>query len=72
MADEEATPAEEPKPPMLRVIRGGQLGDEELAALVAVVAARAAAGGPEEPEPLRKPLNAWVASGLVKGTRTKV
>jgi hypothetical protein len=65
-------PFEEPKPPMLRVIRGGQPTDEELAALVAVVAASAAGGGAPEPEPLRKPMNAWVASGLVKGTRTKV
>jgi hypothetical protein len=64
--------AEEPKPPLLRVIRGGQPSDEELAALVAVIAAQASAGGEAEPEPLRKPLSAWVASGLVKGTRTKV
>lgn len=64
---------DEPKPPMLRVIRGGEPSPEELAALVAVVAARAASGGDdEEPEPLRKPLSPWVASGLVKGTRTKV
>jgi Acyl-CoA carboxylase epsilon subunit len=63
----------EPARPVLRVIRGGEPSDEELAALVAVVTARAnaASSGDDEPEPLRKPLTAWVASGLVKGTRTK-
>jgi hypothetical protein len=71
MADDSVEP-EDPKPPLLRVIRGGQPTDEELAALVAVVAASAAGGGTTEPQPLRKPLSAWVASGLVKGTRTKV
>jgi hypothetical protein len=55
--------------PRLRVIRGGEPSDEELAALIAVVAVRSSAPG-EEPQPLRRPLNAWVASGLVKGTRT--
>jgi len=57
--------------PMLRVIRGGDPTPEELAALVAVVAARSA-GGPAVPRKLRQPLSAWVSSGLVKGTRTKV
>ena len=61
----------EPQPPMLRVIRGGAPTPEELAALVAVVAARQA-GQQEEPKRLREPLSAWVASGLIKGTRTKV
>jgi Acyl-CoA carboxylase epsilon subunit len=61
--------AEAPRP-VLRVIHGGAPTDEELAALVAVVSARAA-GGDEDPTPLRQPLSAWVASGLVKGTRTK-
>jgi len=60
----------DPPRPVLRVIHGGEPTDEELAALVAVVTARAAAGD-EEPKPLRQPLSAWVASGLVKGTRTK-
>ena len=70
---EDVNAAEAPRPPMLRVIRGGEPTPEELAALVAVVAARAAGGADaEEPEPLRKPLSPWVASGLVKGTRTKV
>jgi hypothetical protein len=57
--------------PVLRVIAGGEPTDEELAALVAVLSAR---GGneAEEPQPLRRPLSPWVASGLVKGTRTKV
>jgi hypothetical protein len=54
----------------LRVIRGGEPTDDELAALVAVVALREAA--PAEERKLREPLSAWVRSGLVKGTRTKV
>jgi hypothetical protein len=66
MAEEEAAPA----PPVLRVIKGGTPTDEELAALVAVVSARAG-GDPESERKLREPLSAWVASGLVKGTRTK-
>jgi hypothetical protein len=56
--------------PMLRVVRGGEASDEEVAALVAVLSARAAAAA-DEPDPLRRPLSSWVASGLVKGTRTK-
>jgi hypothetical protein len=55
----------------LRVIRGGEPTDEELAALTAVIAKRSAGAGATEPQPLRKPLSAWVASGLTKGTRTK-
>jgi hypothetical protein len=58
--------------PFLRVIRGGELSDAEVAALVAAVAARAAAAPSAPPKPLRQPLSPWVASGLVKGTRTKV
>lgn len=54
----------------LRVINGGEPSDEELAALVAVVALREAV--PADERKLREPLNAWVKSGLVKGTRTKV
>mgnify|MGYP001603113243 FL=1 len=54
----------------LRVINGGDPTDEELAALVAVVTLREAA--PADERKLREPLNAWVKSGLVKGTRTKV
>ena len=54
----------------LRVISGGDPTDEELAALVAVVALREAV--PADERKLREPLNAWVKSGLVKGTRTKV
>jgi hypothetical protein len=54
------------------VIRGGELSDAEVAALVAAVAARAAAAPSAPPKPLRQPLSPWVASGLVKGTRTKV
>lgn len=61
---------DEPARPMLRVIAGGEPSDEELAALVAVLSARPAGSAPE-PAPLRRPLPAWVASGLVKGTRTK-
>ncbi|HWA66843.1 MAG TPA: acyl-CoA carboxylase epsilon subunit [Mycobacteriales bacterium] len=58
-------------PPRLRIVRGGEPTDEELAALVAAVALRGAAPV-AEPKPLRQPLHPWVASGLVKGTRTKV
>ena len=66
MSTEETLP-----PPRLTVINGGEPTDEELAALVAVIALRD--GGPAvEEKPLRQPLSAWVASGLVKGTRTKV
>ncbi len=65
MSDTEPTPR-----PALTVIRGGEPSDEELAAIVAVLSARSAAA-PGEPTPLRQPLPAWVASGLVKGTRTK-
>ncbi|HEX3706155.1 MAG TPA: acyl-CoA carboxylase subunit epsilon [Mycobacteriales bacterium] len=57
--------------PHLRIVNGGEPSDEELAALIAVVALRDASPT-EEPRPLRQPLNAWVASGLIKGTRTKV
>jgi hypothetical protein len=58
-------------PPVLRVINGGEPTDEELAALVAVVALRGSAASDQE-RPLRPALSPWVASGLVKGTRTKV
>jgi Acyl-CoA carboxylase epsilon subunit len=61
-----------PVQPALRVIRGGEPSDEDLAAIVAVLSVRAASAEAIEPQPLRQPLNAWVASGLVKGTRTKV
>lgn len=57
--------------PLLRVIAGGEPSDEELAALVAVLSTRSGAAA-SEPQPLRRPLPAWVASGLAKGTRTKV
>jgi hypothetical protein len=56
--------------PMLRVIRGGEPTDEEVAALVTVLASRSAASAPASAS-LRQPLSAWVASGLVKGARTK-
>jgi len=68
MSDDTPTP-ETPRP-LLRVIAGGAPTDEELAALVAVLSARPS-GAATEPETLRKPLPPWVASGLVKGTRTK-
>jgi Acyl-CoA carboxylase epsilon subunit len=64
-------PTPEPARPLLRVIHGGAPTDAELAALVAVVSARASSGDVEGPKPLRQPLSPWVASGLVKGTRTK-
>jgi hypothetical protein len=70
-AKESSGEAAEPGPPLLRVIRGGEPTPDELAALVTVIAARSATPA-VEPEPLRKPLGAWVVSGLVKGTRTKV
>jgi hypothetical protein len=58
----------------LRIVHGGAPTDDELAAVVtvlAVVTARAAAQPVESPT-LRAPLSPWVASGLVKGTRTRV
>ena len=68
--------------PLLRIVKGDPT-PEELAALVAVVTARAGGTGDESiPQShsdlaygLRKPLRigpgAWVASGWVAGTRTK-
>jgi hypothetical protein len=56
--------------PRLRVVAGGEPTDEELAALVAVLSARPAGAAPER-QALRRSLPPWVASGLVKGTRTK-
>jgi len=64
-------PAPAPERPTLRVVRGGEPTDDQLAAIVAVISARAAASSTDEPAPLRQPLSAWVASGLAKGTRTK-
>jgi hypothetical protein len=69
MADDDNEPTT-PAPPVLRVIKGGEPSHEELAALVAVISARGA-DEPEAERRLREPLSAWVASGLVKGTRTK-
>jgi acyl-CoA carboxylase epsilon subunit-like protein len=65
------TGPDDPAPPALRVVRGGEPSDEELAALVAVISARGRADGPAEEQSLRQPLSPWVASGLIKGTRTK-
>lgn len=64
--------------PLLRVVRGDP-SPEELAAVVAVLAARASAGSatppPAPPNGWRRPLDrgpgAWRQSGLVKGTRTR-
>jgi hypothetical protein len=61
----------EPDRPALRIVHGGEVTDEELAALVTVVSARAAGAAPDTESSLRTPLSAWVTSGLVKGTRTK-
>jgi hypothetical protein len=58
-------------PPVLRVLRGGEPSDEEIAAVVAVLTARAAASDVVAERPLRPTLSPWVASGLIKGTRTK-
>ncbi|HTW21583.1 MAG TPA: acyl-CoA carboxylase epsilon subunit [Mycobacteriales bacterium] len=55
----------------LRIVRGGVPDEAELAALTAVIAAKARAR-PAPEHRLRTPLSPWVASGLVKGTRTKV
>jgi len=74
---EKADVQEEPRRPLLRVVRGNP-DDAELAALTAVVAALAGAPGPDSPTPrsawadrassLRRPLphgpGAWRASGL--------
>jgi hypothetical protein len=54
----------------LHIVRGGTPTDDELAALVAALAVRAAAPAPGASPSLRQPLSPWVASGLVKGTRT--
>jgi hypothetical protein len=54
--------------PVLRVVKGTPT-PEELAALVAVVAARARAAAPPEESSLR--LSRWVASGLERGARTR-
>jgi acyl-CoA carboxylase epsilon subunit len=64
--------SDSPDRPMLRVVRGGEPSAEELAAVVAVLSARATAGQMAQERSLRPPLTPWVASGLVKGTRTKV
>lgn len=68
---------DESTPPLLRVVRGGEPTDEELAALVTAVATVVAAAGRQKPVPsrwaaratqLRRPLHpgagAWKASGL--------
>jgi Acyl-CoA carboxylase epsilon subunit len=70
VTDDVAEPEASPRP-LLRVIRGGAPSDTELAALVAVLSTRSSGADADEPPPLRRPLNRWVASGLVKGTRTK-
>jgi hypothetical protein len=59
-----------PVAPTLRVFRGGEPTDEELAALVAAISVRSATTAAEERK-LREPLSPWVKSGLLKGTRTK-
>ena len=64
-------------PPLLRVVRGGEPTDEELAALIAAVATAAVTTDEQEPAPsqwaaradrLRRPLRpgpgAWKASAL--------
>ncbi|HEX3824126.1 MAG TPA: acyl-CoA carboxylase subunit epsilon [Mycobacteriales bacterium] len=58
------------QPPVLRVVRGGTPTDEELAALTVAITAGAAATVARDAPSLRRPLSPWVASGLVKGTRT--
>jgi hypothetical protein len=81
-ADEELAPVI----PLFRVTKGDP-SPEEIAALTAVLAAMAGAGGPEAAEPLRigrwndprasltrmPPVGfgAWPASGFEKGTRTR-
>ena len=67
--------------PLLRVVKGDPT-PEEVAALVAVLTARAAAAKEEDArsrvdlsyglrQPVRVGPGAWVASGRVPGTRTK-
>jgi hypothetical protein len=55
----------------LRVVHGGEPSDDELAAIVAVVTTRLAHSKSAQARALRTPLSPWVASALVKGTRTK-
>jgi len=50
MSGEEEVTAPEPQKPLLRVVKG-DLTPEELAALVAVVAARGSAGAPAKQRP---------------------
>jgi hypothetical protein len=50
MSDEEEAQAPEPQKPLLRVVKG-DLTPEELAALVAVVAARGSAAAPAKKRP---------------------
>ena len=75
---------EAPRRPILRVVKGDPT-PEELAALIAVVSARASAAGEPEPtsvaayaapaaghrQPFRIGPGAWVASGWTAGTRTR-
>jgi hypothetical protein len=77
MADEITSDVEAAAPPLLRVVRGNP-SPEELAALVAVIAARSAGGTDAEPavrsawtdrarlvrQPLRPGPGAWKASAL--------
>ena len=55
----------------LRIVHGGEPTAAELAAVVAVLTARARAVAAEPSRSLRPALSPWVASGLVKGTRTR-
>jgi hypothetical protein len=55
----------------LRIIHGGTPSDEEIAAVVAAVTARQRVEHAAATSSMRPALSPWVASGLVKGTRTK-
>jgi hypothetical protein len=56
----------------LRIVHGGTPSDEEIAAVVAALSIRRQQRRASDAPSSRRSLSPWVASGLVKGTRTKV
>jgi acyl-CoA carboxylase epsilon subunit-like protein len=56
----------------LRITHGGTPSDEEIAAVVAALSTRRQSSSASDAPSSRLSLSPWVASGLVKGTRTKV
>jgi hypothetical protein len=60
------TSDEQPSPPLLRIVHGGVPRADEVAALVVVLSARTGRRN-TPPQPLRRPLSSWVASGITFG-----